>query len=59
MKQWEYKVVYVTDERSCKPVNLGELGKQGWEMCGIVSFDEGSVINMYFKREITSNNDQT
>lgn len=47
-QQWEYLIrpkSYKTDE-------LNQLGKDGWEMCGIEYFEKHDSEIFYFKRQL-------
>jgi hypothetical protein len=46
VQQWEYKIktIYV-DEQA-----LNELGKDGWEMCGVSPSSQLYSMALYFKR---------
>lgn len=46
MQQWEYKKVI----RDLGELELNEIGKDGWEMCGAVQ-PTWSLVILYFKRE--------
>lgn len=58
MTRWEY--LYFTDaERDTSTLHppphkerLNELGRQGWELVGLVSGPSGKVEKMYFKRPL-------
>ena len=58
MTKWEY--LYFTDaEKDASTLHppahkerLNELGKQGWELVGLVSDQSGRVQKLYFKRPL-------
>jgi len=60
MTRWEY--LYFTDaEKDASALHppthkekLNELGKQGWELVGLVSDQSGRVQKLYFKRPLES-----
>ena len=45
MKKWEYKFVFLVEEKHENQLN--ELGKKGWELISVVY-----SVGAYFKREI-------
>ncbi len=48
-KQWEYhRLVIKDDEIEGSQYRLAELGRQGWEMCGIGNTKDSIVC--FFKR---------
>ncbi len=49
---WEYKQISrnVESEKPLDESELNELGKDGWEMTGIVQ--QTSSVHYYFKREV-------
>jgi hypothetical protein len=48
-QRWEYKVVTVGErERPLSDQELNTLGKDGWELAGVVN--AGSEVRFYFKR---------
>lgn len=53
MKQWEYKIVYLSlhDDRQNSPSTLDKLGQQGWEIIHVVH-QRGSPPQIWFKREV-------
>jgi len=58
MTKWEY--LYFTDaEKDASTLHppahkerLNELGKQGWELVGLVADQSGRVQKLYFKRPL-------
>ena len=58
MTKWEY--LYFTDaEKDASTFHppahkerLNELGKQGWELVGLVADQSGRVQKLYFKRPL-------
>ena len=60
MTRWEY--LYFTDaEKETSSLHppahkerLNQLGKEGWELIGIVSDQMGKIQKLYFKRPIRS-----
>jgi hypothetical protein len=58
MTRWEY--LYFTDaEKDASTLHppahkekLNELGKQGWELVGLVADQSGRVQKLYFKRPL-------
>lgn len=53
--QWEYKRLSERDYNFNEQI-LNSLGKNGWELCGIVGFDfekEDDWITAIFKRPVT------
>lgn len=47
MRKFEYKTITIG---MCDCLDLNQLGKEGWEMCGVIRVEY--KINYYFKREI-------
>lgn len=50
--QWEYKEIIrnIESEKLLEESELNELGKDGWEMSGIVQ--RSPSVHYYFKREV-------
>ena len=56
MKKYKYKIIRMDKEISESKMNV--LGKQGWELCGIISY-ETFGFTYYIKKEIEKNNGKT
>lgn len=49
MKQYKYKIIKT--DREISETRMDGLGKQGWELCGVIYY-EGFGFTYYIKKEI-------
>lgn len=43
--QWEYKSLHITNnDCSIREGELNELGKRGWELCGIEKYNNDAIL---------------